>query len=177
MFDIKGLYYEPNFINTDEEKYLIRNIDNNQWNTSLSRRTQHYGYLYDYRSRHALVPTKSIPDWSTFIIDRLIDKNIINFVPDQMIVNEYKPGQGISPHIDSLHSFANGIVSLSLGSDVIMEFSKGDSKFDKLLERKSVIALHDDARYKWKHSIPARRIDNGIPRSRRVSMTFRKMIL
>ena len=64
----------------NEEKYLIRNIDNNQWNTSLSRRTQHYGYLYDYRSRQALIPTNAIPDWSTFVINRLVDKNIINFI-------------------------------------------------------------------------------------------------
>lgn len=175
MFDIKGLYYQPNFINTDEEKYLIRNIDNNQWNTSLSRRTQHYGYLYDYRSRQALIPTNAIPDWSTFVINRLIDKNIINFVPDQMIINEYKPGQGISPHIDSVLSFENGIVSLSLGSPVVMEFTKDSTSIETILERKSIIALHDDARYKWKHSIPARKSDNGVPRSRRLSLTFRKM--
>lgn len=41
---------------------------------------------------------------------------------DQLIVNEYEPGQGINPHIDNIKLFKSDIASLSLGSDCIMIF-------------------------------------------------------
>lgn len=40
---------------------------------------------------------------------------------NQMIVNSYSPGQGIRAHVD-LASFADGIVSVSLHSPVVMDF-------------------------------------------------------
>ena len=40
--------------------------------------------------------------------------------PDQMTVNEYKPGHGIPPHIDTHSAFEDGIVSVSLGSQVFV---------------------------------------------------------
>jgi alkylated DNA repair dioxygenase AlkB len=62
-----------------------------------------------------------------------------------------------------------------------MEFSKDGNKQDLLLEPCSLLVMKEEARYEWQHSIPARKSDkiNGItiPRARRVSMTFRNMIL
>lgn len=49
------------------------------------------------------------------------DKTIVF---DQLIINEYTPGQGINPHIDNPTLFSSPIVSLSLGSDCVMEFDK-----------------------------------------------------
>ena len=48
---IEGLIIIPNFITKEEEEYLIQEIEDNEWNTSLKRLTQHYGYMYDYKSR------------------------------------------------------------------------------------------------------------------------------
>jgi alkylated DNA repair dioxygenase AlkB len=39
------------------------------------------------------------------------------------VVNEYEPGQGIAKHIDKAELFESPIVSLSLGSDIVMEMS------------------------------------------------------
>lgn len=38
--------------------------------------------------------------------------------PDQMTVNQYKPGQGISPHVDTHSAFGDGLLSLTLGAGV-----------------------------------------------------------
>ena len=103
-----------------------------------------------------------------------MEKELLKNVPDQLIINEYMPGQGIFPHIDDPVSFEDGIVSLSLESDIIMDFIR-DTKKHVMLKRRSVIVLHGDARYKWKHGITARKSDFGLKRSRRVSLTFRKM--
>ena len=50
-----------------------------------------------------------------------IDSSLF-LAPDQVTANEYKPSQGISPHIDTHSGFQDGIVSASLGCDSVMEF-------------------------------------------------------
>ncbi len=174
MEDIPGLHFITNFITLEEEKELLKQINKQVWSSALSRRTQHYGYIYDYKSREAVQETNPIPEWCQFLITRLMEKELLKNVPDQLIINEYMPGQGIFPHIDDPVSFEDGIVSLSLESDIIMDFIR-DTKKHVMLKRRSVIVLHGDARYKWKHGITARKSDFGLKRSRRVSLTFRKM--
>ena len=42
-----------------------------------------------------------------------------DYEPDQVTVNEYLPGQGIAPHVDTHSAFEDGIASLSLGSSCV----------------------------------------------------------
>ena len=48
---------------------------------------------------------------------------------DQMIVNSYQPGEGISSHVDLL-KFEDGIAIISLGSSATMTFTNIDSAAD-----------------------------------------------
>ncbi|MBW7841616.1 MAG: alpha-ketoglutarate-dependent dioxygenase AlkB [Ignavibacterium sp.] len=99
-------------------------------------------------------------------------------VPDQVIINEYQLGQGISPHIDCESCFGPRIFSLSLGSTAIMEFIReGKPKKEILLTRRSLVMMYGDARSIWKHSIPARLKDKGMERETRISLTFRSVII
>lgn len=176
--DVKGLTYIENFITKKEEFELLSHIDDSEWSYALSRRTQHYGYIYDYKSKDAAQVTNPIPEWCHFLIDRLLEKGVISIKPDQLIINEYKPGQGIYPHVDNTNEFEDGIVSVSLSSGIMMDFIKPPSHKKELwLERRSVLALHQDARYVWRHGITARKKDKNVKRGRRVSLTFRKMKL
>jgi alkylated DNA repair dioxygenase AlkB len=103
-----------------------------------------------------------------------------------VVVNEYLPGQGIAPHIDKPDAFGDEIVSLSLGSAVGMEFSRGDTKIVGLLDRCSLLIMKGDARQLWKHGIAKRKSDIAtdwqrrrpvsVERKRRVSITFRKVL-
>lgn len=176
---IEGLSLVDEFITVEEERALIRSIDEEKWDTRLKRRTQHYGFVYDYKSKGASVPAAPLPSWCEFIVERMMDQKIIQVKPDQMIVNEYMPGQGIHPHVDDIRSFDDGIVSLSLGSHVIMDLvhNKNPSipKREAGLKRRSIISFHGPARYAWRHGITPRRSDHGIDRNRRISLTFRKM--
>jgi len=45
----------------------------------------------------------------------------------QVILNLYTPGEGISPHIDLLKRFGDGIISVSLGSGCVMRFAKASN--------------------------------------------------
>ena len=174
--DIPGLEYLPNFISVDEERALIKAIDGQPWLNDLKRRVQHYGYKYDYKAR-AVTPDSylgPLPEWLEPVTRKL------PFQPDQAIVNEYEPGQGISAHIDCVPCFGTMIASLSLGSGAVMQFTNCNEKQEIYLEPRSLIVLSGEARFRWTHAIPARKSDivNGLKfdRSRRLSLTFRTVL-
>jgi hypothetical protein len=51
--EIQGLALIENFLTEDEENTYLKEIDNFEWNNSLSRRTQHYGFVYNYTNKVA----------------------------------------------------------------------------------------------------------------------------
>jgi len=182
---IDGLRYIPNFVTLEEQDRLLREIDANNWITDLRRRVQHYGYRYDYRSRSVDYSMRlgELPPWAAEIASRLLAGRYFTDLPDQVIVNEYEPGQGISNHIDCEPCFTGIIASLSLGSTCMMNFTNKESGevIPVLLEPRSLVVLHGESRYGWMHGIPFRKSDDvagrNLKRSRRVSLTFRKVIL
>lgn len=168
----KGLHMQFNFITPEEEKYLLDCVDNSEWNNQLRRRTQHYGFIYDY-SGGPLEKTKPFPQWAKQIAEKMINEKFITKCPDQMIVNEYNPGQGIGKHIDS-DMFEDTIISLSLNSACLFRFSrnptsfgKTKSRYDVNLKPRTLVIMEGESRYEWSHQIPA------IKKERRVSLTFR----
>jgi len=176
---IIGFQYLSDYITQSDHNLLIQKIDEQSWLSDLKRRVQHYGYKYDYKARaiKQSLHLGELPDWLLILAQKLHYDNLISELPDQVIVNEYLPGQGISPHIDCVPCFTDTIISLSLGSPCVMELNT----IPILLEPKSLVVLKDDARYKWTHSIPARKTDKFegqvITRERRISLTFRRVIL
>ena len=123
----------------------------------------------------------------------------------QAIVNLYHPGEGISPHVDLLNRFGDGIVGVSLGSGTSMRFAraqtprgKGDVERDGAggddgdyhevwLPLRSVLVLTGEARYEWMHGIFPRmrdKVEDVVggdewqwqERGVRVSVTFRWLL-
>jgi alkylated DNA repair dioxygenase AlkB len=179
---IPGLSYYPGYIDTGEESELLRHIEEQPWITELKRRVQHYGYRYYYKAGNTTgTPLGPMPDWLESYCVRLHKLGVFPDKPNQAIVNEYKPGQGIAPHIDRVR-FDNTVASLSLGSPCVMDFihSETGEKLSLLLEPRSLLVLTGNARYMWKHSIAPRKSDHYqgqiIQRTRRVSLTFRKLL-
>ena len=186
---IPGFHYEQGFLTVEEEKQLIEWIDRQAWSPDLARRVQHYGWRYDYRGRKVDASSYigELPAVFLNIAQRLHRRQLVPQLPDQVIVNEYQPGQGISPHIDAPGSFADGIAMISMLDSWEMSFyATGKRKGTKMmLEKGSVAVLTHDARYKWRHEIVKRKSDpcvddDGKPsrrkRQRRISLTFRKVI-
>ena len=183
---IVGLELHPNFITEKEEKELIQSIDNSPWLNDLKRRVQHYGYKYDYRARKIddSLFLGELPDWSKIISQKMIDNNIINYTPDQAIINEYEVGQGISSHIDCEPCFGDTIISLSLGSSCVINFEKelnSKTKIGVFVEPRTLLVMKKESRYEWFHGIPQRKSDKfnntSIKRERRISITYRKVII
>lgn len=182
MENIPGLLYQPNFITPDEERILLDFIDGGTWNTELKRRTQHYGYRYSYTNR-AVDSEDSLGDMPIVfgpVCERMVAAGFFSQAPQQVIVNEYLPGQSIANHVDS-PVFGPVVASLSLESGISMNFESIHSDISKsmYLEPRSLLVLTGESRTEWKHGIPARKRDlvNGkqVPRTRRVSVTFRTL--
>lgn len=180
---LPGLRYLPNSITQEYHDQLMALIDQQLWLTDLRRRVQHYGYRYDYKSRSvdASQFLGPLPDWAMPFLRQLHRDGLFAQFPDQLIVNEYEPGQGIAPHIDCRPCFGEMILSLTLGSACLMEFSRAPEKIALLVEPRSLVIMQGEARHLWKHGIPARKTDwyNGVEleRKRRVSLTFRHVVL
>ena len=183
---IPGLQYIKDYINQEQHDWSLAEIDKHPWLDDLKRRVQHYGFKYDYRARKVNrdMHIGELPQWLEILSHKLHEDGHIPEVADQVIVNEYEPGQGIASHIDCEPCFKDTIVSLSLGSGCVMNFT---NKFDKTkkipvwLAPRSLVVLSGAARYEWLHGIPARKSDvwdgQKHERQRRVSLTFRKVII
>lgn len=182
---VSGLRYVPDYIDAATEAALIQTIDAQPWLSDLKRRVQHYGYKYDYRARSITQDFRigEIPLWLMPICDKLHEEGIFSRRPDQVIINEYLPGQGITSHVDCVPCFGETIASLSLCSTCVMEFAsqKTGEKVSQFLEPCSLLVMKDDARYEWQHAISGRKSDNWqgqkFHRVRRVSLTFRTVIV
>lgn len=172
--EIPGLAYLPNYITAAEEARLVEQIDAEPWDTSWERRRQPYGESYGSRSEQL----RSIPDWGRRLLERMDREGLSERPFDQMLVNEYLPGQGIALHCD-YEPFDRTVVSLSLLSSVVMDFRKvdGSDKRSLLLAPRSLLVLSDVARYDWQHGIARRKTDRWLGaklvRARRLSVTFR----
>ena len=178
MYGISGLLYLPEYISAQHHDWLLDQLDAQPWDTTLKRRVQHYGYRYDYKARRVTpdMYLGELPDWLARIAKQLHDDGLIDDVPDQVIINEYEPGQGIAAHTDCEPCFGHRIFSISLGSQAIMQFTHPEqARIDVLMAPRSLLMMVGNARYNWKHGIPARKSDNGVARSRRVSLTLRKV--
>lgn len=213
-------------------------MDERPWQILSKRRVQHYGYEFQYKIRNVDIMQRmgKLPVFTDFIVEKisalsqLIDAKETSVPIDQLTVNEYPAGVGLSPHIDTHSAFEGAIISLSLAGPCIMEFRKYETDADtSVLENKekdcqrvtcskvscfvngdpdskgqhellldgrnrrcpiqcrsiflperSLLVLLDEARYRWHHYIPHRKVDfvggRSIQRKqRRVSFTFRKV--
>lgn len=187
MFEtaIAGLQYVPDYITPDEHDTLIQQVDAQIWITDLKRRVQHYGYRYDYRARRVdeSMFLGSLPVWLASLAKELHEDGFIAETPDQVIINEYMPGQGIAAHVDCEPCFGDTILSLTLGSSCAMGFShlERNEKQEFLLMPCSLVVMRGESRYGWKHGIPGRKTDlwqgTTVERGRRISLTFRQVIL
>jgi len=148
---------------------------------SLARRVQHYGWRYDYKARRVDPDARlgPLPAWAAQLCERLLARGLVPELPDQVIVNEYVGKQGITKHVDCLPCFQGPIVTLSLEEswDMFLWSPEGDRKVVRLLPRRSATILSGEVRERWKHEIPRRTNEGWGPRGRRVSLTFRKVVV
>lgn len=191
---VPGLKYYPEYLTKDEEKELLKLIHDSKELTSIthstdSRKVIQYGYTYSY-DRSGVTKCDPIPDIYKKLIETERVKKVIGteFAFDQLIINQYLPGQGISPHIDHTKYFGEIVFCISIGADTLVEFTQKKNEFTKgddtqYIAPRSAYAMTGDLRYKWYHAISGskrtagRNMGDPAYEGVRYSLTFRKVIV
>ena len=179
--EIPGTKYLADFLSPEEaaEQYeWLTSRPPEEWMRDLSRRVIHYGWRYDYTTRTISedLYLGPLPERFADLAKRLYDSTgEFDEIPNQVIVNEYEPGQGIATHVDH-HSFGPTVATISLGDSWSMDFlhERTGRKQSMLLEVGSALVLSGEARREWRHGIAKRKTEpDGRRRSTRISLTFR----
>lgn len=166
--EIKGLTFIENAVDCSYQDKLWKAINEGKWDTTLKRRTQQFGYKYNYLSKKVDEKIANLPSWSLDLCHLFLEQGWIQTLPNQLIINEYQPDQGIGRHIDS-PEFGPQIFSLSLGVSCSMIFRRGDMKITRIIFPGMFLLMEDEARSLWSHEIPK---VIGKPR---ISLTFRNV--
>ncbi|CAH0385937.1 unnamed protein product [Bemisia tabaci] len=190
-----GLLLLENFINEHEEEMLLNcviwsSVDSDQEKCLKHRQVKHFGYEFRYSDNNVNKDAplmESIPQECGFLFERLSKSRpeLSLWMPDQLTVNKYEPGQGIPPHIDTHSAFNDPILSLSLNASIVMEWRNSERQhFSVLLPRRSLLIMSSESRYAWTHGITPRKTDilknhegnlTVCAREVRVSFTFRQL--
>ena len=97
LVNFSGIVVIPDFISSDEEKELVKNLDDLPWDISQSgRRKQNFGPRANFKKRKAKVgPFKGFPESTKFLQDRF---NSVPMLEDYKTVEqcsiEYSPEKG-----------------------------------------------------------------------------------
>ncbi|KAJ1921510.1 hypothetical protein H4219_000547 [Mycoemilia scoparia] len=194
-----GFYYIPNFITLEEHKAMIESIladderkrasvqsADKRWFKIQERFVKHYGNSFDYHLKHigskSLVASEKFPSWILPFIERAAEKvPSFNGKVNQLTIQKYPVGSGISFHTDSHTSFEDTVLVISLLTPVAMDFRHPATRaiITKDLEPCSLVVMQGEARYGWEHAIRIRRSDliagEARERQERWSMTMRTL--
>ena len=165
-----GLDIIPDFVTPNEESELLQCFNWEEKSTATERslkhrQVKHYGYEFSYVTNDIdpEAPLEDrIPDLcQTLVVQRALAAGHTDVEPDQLTVNRYLPGQGIPAHVDTHHCCTSTILSLSLGSGIVMNFKRMEESHTVpvWLPPRSLLVMADEARYSWSHGITPRHYD------------------
>uniref|UniRef100_A0A6C0JHV7 Fe2OG dioxygenase domain-containing protein n=1 Tax=viral metagenome TaxID=1070528 RepID=A0A6C0JHV7_9ZZZZ len=180
---INGLTIVKDFITKDQELELLEKMKDLEWNGTLLRKSRHYGYNYNYKTKNITYEDYlgNLPSWLDPYILKIFKFGYIYEYPDQVTINRYLPGEGIAAHIDVPRIFKEKLYSISLGSGCNIVFEKDDEYHSYYIPPRTFMLMEDSARYLYKHGIRRFKsdmvLDKEVERDIRYSITFRNVIL
>ncbi|CAM9588239.1 unnamed protein product [Bubo scandiacus] len=165
-----GLMVIEKIISPEEERRMLESIDwtadediQNAQKTLKHRRVKHFGYEFCYDNNNVDKDKPlpgGLPEICDLFLEKCLTQGYIQHKPDQLTINQYEPGQGIPPHIDTHSAFEDEIISLSLGSEIVMDFKHPDGRtVAVMLPRCSLLVMAGESRYLWTHGITPRKYD------------------
>lgn len=152
-----------NYFDRHVEKKVRDNYSCEHRSTNtLRHHVQRYGVGYPYSNYHVGV---TIPDIFLDMINKIRIDNP-SFKCNSVTINEYKKGDSIEWHTDSIDSGEN-IAVVSFLSDCELLFRKYDTKKIFDVPRYSLYIMSGELRKEWQHSISPLKDDH------RISVVFR----
>lgn len=175
----RGFLYFPDFISTDEETNLIREIGNTELHTFVfqgyeaRRKVASFGYNYSFDKR-SLTKGHAIPSSLIPLIKKVSEHTGVSIEKfAELLITEYPAGSVINWHRDAPPF--DIIAGISLLSDCTFKFRPHEkikqtrgSIISALLKRRSLYIIRDEARTSWQHS-------TAPVKSKRYSITLRTL--
>jgi alkylated DNA repair protein alkB homolog 6 len=119
-------HYVPNFISVTEERQIVDQIQQtpqSRWTILTRRRLLALPSTLTGSARDTLLAAP-MPSYLDSIVTRLKDGSYFDgsphASPNHVLINEYKPGQGIMPHEDG-PAYHPVTATISLGSHAVLE--------------------------------------------------------
>ena len=173
-----GFSLRPEYITSEEENSLLADAASGPWQNDYRRRIQQYGL--GYGGERGAKPTwiRDFPDWLKPLAKRVAQDAGFGRFPENCVINEYIPPQGIAPHKDYA-AFGPTVACVSLGSHILLDLIQPESERRITLHvpARSLWVMTGEARSQWQHGIAPRLTDviegQRRTRDRRVSITFR----
>lgn len=166
--DVRSLTLVDDFLSPAEEHTLLAQIEagiptgHTRRHARLRNVIQRWGSSVPYPND---ILSDTIPDHFQFLLDRLVEKKLVDQRPDSITLNQYLKNQVIKPHVD-LPEGGAVITVLSLLTPATMVFTREKRSVSVELLPRSLVQLRDEIRYNWNHEI--------LPvRDRRYSLVFR----
>ncbi|KAL2431577.1 hypothetical protein ABEF95_011674 [Exophiala dermatitidis] len=137
---IEGLppscYYLPNFITPAEEEQIIADIlklPQSRWTVLTHRRLLSLPSSLTGSARDTLLDAP-LPGYLRSTVSRLKDHKFFEHsthqAPNHVLINEYKPGEGIMPHEDG-PAYNPITATISLGSHTVLEIYKKNEQGER----------------------------------------------
>ena len=172
-----GLILMSDFFTEEEEKALLKDIDNCEWkdNRQKTRKVQIYGPYHN--SSYKIIPGKfsEHPEWARNLAKKVCDsvKNenrfkLLDPKRCEIFVNQYEKLDELHYHFDHPKTYDENIYGISLNADSYVGFTKNGDKHKVFIPKRSMYIMSGDSRYKCRHGI-----DKGWIDGRRLSITFR----
>ncbi|XP_062996393.1 alpha-ketoglutarate-dependent dioxygenase alkB homolog 6 [Elgaria multicarinata webbii] len=165
-------YYIPDFITEAEEAYLLQQVygaPKPKWTQLSGRRLQNWGGLPHAKG----MVLEKLPSWLQAYADKVSSLGVFEGkLANHVLVNEYRPGEGIMPHEDGCLYFPT-VTTINLGSHTLLDFyhpvSRGQQTEDEeestprteeqrhfqslLLKPRSLLVLREDMYVRYLHGI------------------------
>ena len=158
-----GLTYVPDFLDRDEERALLAEIEAYPFHEvmmrgQVARRTViHFGWDYDYDGWKVHPTTPPSPRLRALADRCAAVAGIAPEALEQFLVARYPPGATIGWHRDA-PMFGSPVIGVSLLAPCTMKFRRQEGEsfvaFSQSLEPRSLYILDGAARSRWQHSIP-----------------------
>ncbi|KAL6157836.1 hypothetical protein ACJBU6_03653 [Exserohilum turcicum] len=125
----RSFYYIPNFISAEEEASILQKIPAQRWTHLSHRRLQ---AIPSTLTKNNTLLASPLPAYlTTPVVDRFKALGIFEHTPHQqpnhVLVNEYRPGEGIMPHEDG-DAYAPVVATVSLGAALCLDVVRKPAK-------------------------------------------------
>ncbi|OCT53187.1 Alpha-ketoglutarate-dependent dioxygenase alkB 6 [Cladophialophora carrionii] len=176
---VKGLppscYYLPSFITPTEEQRLtneIRKLPESKWTVLAHRRLLSLPSTLTGPARDTLLAAP-LPAYLESIVIRLKEEKYFESTPhkapNHVLINEYKPGEGIMPHEDG-PAYSPVTATVSLGSHTVLEIYEKNEHGEReakptwriLQEPRSLLVTTGDMYISTLHGISELQVDTEL---------------